>query len=700
MIQSLSLFSEEYTPYGNIAAEGILNQLGKPGLDLLSILVRETVQNSWDARLSDDTTVHFTIAERTLTATQLDFLRHRVLAEEPEQLKLHEVLSPTAADGIHVLTISDRGTVGLNGPIRADAPDDGTGSRNFVNFFLNIGQPKGQLLSGGTYGYGKSILYRAGQLHTICVYTRCTAQGQPESRFMAAALKPQEEKCSGYRQYTGRHWWGCQNSQDGILDPVIGPAADELAHGLGLPPFAEGETGTSCMILLPILGDCSLNEAMQRVSRILLWYFWPKMLISSKDAAPMQFAVYSEEQPVPLPDPCDYPSLHGFVEAMELLKTSSADSKDSLCEVVSITSQRPRRHLGRLALTRFWVQERKNPDAGGSEFVSPIPGISHHVALMRNAELVVKYLEGDQLPISHLEYAGVFIADPDVDASFAKAEPPTHDDWNTKSMTEKQDKTVVNVALRRINEELKDFIAPQTMTGRDEELLPLGDFADQLGSMLIGVEGSAAYVQSPEEHFWGKTGRRPATGVGSNGSGTTGSSLFDPPASHITGESRDGQNGPTITTGSEDYNAGLSFSEEAIPGRFPDLATGNNERETISTGIRSRAKIELLNEGQLDVLWDTPVVLTGFRVKHASNSKSTIVEVETSILLDNGEEEREPPVNRASPEVLLWIDSTGKERSGSEAVLIPATDNDVWQVAVSLPDDALLRVNLITREVF
>jgi hypothetical protein len=711
VIQPLSHFSEGYGPYGNTAAQGILNQLGRPGLDLFSILIRETVQNSWDARISDSTTVHFSITGRTLTATQLDFLCHTVLAEEPEQLNLHKVLSSIASDGLQVLTISDRGTTGLNGPMRADAPNDETGSRNFVNFLYNVGQSKDQQLSGGTYGYGKSILYRASQLHTICVYTRCFANGCLQSRFMVAALQPPAEKTSS--NSTGRHWWGYKNNQDKILEPVIGMAADELALGLGMPQFKEDDTGTSCMVLLPVLGDCSLYSVMQSISQSLLWYFWPKMLSNSDGKVPMHFSVYHEENLVPIPDPCDYSPLNGFVETMSLLKTSSADTQDSLSRVVSITSQRPKRRLGRLALTRFPMQERRNQDSGESEFVLPVPNVSHHVALMRNAELVVKYLEGDRLPISHLEYAGVFITDTEVDASFAKAEPPTHDDWNIKSMTEKQDKVLVNVALREIQKELKDFVTPQTMTGRDEALLPLGTFADLLGRMFSGVEGSAGYIQPSEEPVWRKQNKRPSTEGGGNGANTTNSEPFDFPEDDVTDDNRDGQNGSrqsasSLTTGSDshDSDGGKSSdedsfsSQEAVTAKSGDQTSSRDSQGTPSTGIRRKAKIELLDEGQLTLLRDMPVVLTRFQVKHAANSRATRVEVEAGVLLDNGDQESEPPANKTDPEVLLWIDSAGKERSGSEAVLIPGTDDNTWQVAVICPDDALLQINFVVKEVF
>ena len=53
----------------------------------------------------------------------------------------------------------------------------------------------------------------------------------------------------------------------------------------------------------------------------------------------------------------------------------------------------------------------------------------HHVALMRKAELVVRYEAGPPLPGDHFGYAGVFKCDDDVDEIFRRSEPPTHDDW-------------------------------------------------------------------------------------------------------------------------------------------------------------------------------------------------------------------------------------------------------------------------------
>lgn len=50
----------------------------------------------------------------------------------------------------------------------------------------------------------------------------------------------------------------------------------------------------------------------------------------------------------------------------------------------------------------------------------------HHVALMRPAELVVRYLEGRPAPDEDREWAGVFRCsdEPDIETAFANSEPP------------------------------------------------------------------------------------------------------------------------------------------------------------------------------------------------------------------------------------------------------------------------------------
>ena len=71
----LDLQSERVSATGNLASEGVLNQLGRPRLDPLTVLVREAVQNSWDARSTDSTQLLFGLSSRTLSGPQVRLLR-------------------------------------------------------------------------------------------------------------------------------------------------------------------------------------------------------------------------------------------------------------------------------------------------------------------------------------------------------------------------------------------------------------------------------------------------------------------------------------------------------------------------------------------------------------------------------------------------------------------------------------------------
>jgi len=152
-MRPLDLQSEQFSATGNVASEGVLNQLGRPNLSMITVLVRETVQNSWDARLSDAGGIHFGIAGRTLTDEQVQALRQIIFANQSGRLILDRALASTS--NFQVLEVYDRGTTGLGGPTRADRSGSDGEPRNFVNLLRNVGLPPAKPLGGGTFGYGK-----------------------------------------------------------------------------------------------------------------------------------------------------------------------------------------------------------------------------------------------------------------------------------------------------------------------------------------------------------------------------------------------------------------------------------------------------------------------------------------------------------------------------------------------------------------
>ena len=479
--------SEPYSDYGNLSGQGARRLLGAPSSDPLVTAIRETVQNSWDARVHGGKP-KYGLRLRTLSDDEKKALRDvmfRDLSTDPDSgLKL--VLKQQS---IRVLDIIDRGTVGLDGPVRSSALARGEASR-FVKFLRNIGGPReAHSLSGGTYGYGKSSLFALSNCETVVVDSVTRDQhGTSARRFMAARMG--EEFHDGEAAYTGRHWWG-RRANDGVVDPIFGSEADCLAGMLGMPGH-DGESGTTITVIEPDLGDESedLERAADRMVRALLWYFWPKMVDGRDQHVPMDFHVRCEGWNVPIPKVRETLPFSLFADALEAVREGSEAA-------IPIRSQRPKRLLGWMAESRGFREERLAVLQADSE--PRIPETSHHVALMRPAELVVKYLVGNRLPDSRLEWAGVFICsdEDEVEAAFAAAEPPAHDDWVPQHLPGRSEqKTFVNVALRRVREEM-ERISPEAMLPSGGDFGGFAPGADAIGRALLEPMGDRAVKTQP-----------------------------------------------------------------------------------------------------------------------------------------------------------------------------------------------------------
>ncbi|NJD28908.1 MAG: hypothetical protein FIA92_11500 [Chloroflexi bacterium] len=487
----LDLQSERVNAMGNIVSEGVLNQLGRPRLDRLTVLIREAGQNSWDAKADEAPTVRFSTDLYEVSEEQRRILRNTVFRSLPKGVRLAEALDRRRADPLRLLAISDRGTKGLGGPTRADLVGRPDEPRDFVDFMRNVGEPP-RRIAGGTYGYGKTAFYRASGPRAILAYTRCRVNGRVETRFIAAALG--DSHIAERVRYTGRHWWG--RLVDGIVEPATGAEANELGLCLGLPTFDGTELGTSVVVIDPQLDGRTPMSASAHIAEALLWHFWPKMLPGDTGAPAMEFHVSCDGLTVVVPDPRSTPPLNGFAEAMSVVKGRAIGHPIALESAqYPIASQRPAAHLGRLALVKFGHVPRRHLADDDRDGAWVIPDLAHHVALMRGPELVVKYMEGPVLPGATIEYAGSFLVDPAVESAFAKSEPPTHDDWSPDMLENDWERRYVRIAQRRIAEILQEYASPLPVESESVTTVGgLGGFSDELGSIFLGEAGSGLSV--------------------------------------------------------------------------------------------------------------------------------------------------------------------------------------------------------------
>ncbi len=473
----IALFSEPFARTGNIAGEGFGRLLGRPALGLLQTVIRESLQNSLDAaRLGEPPSI--LVRSRKLDAAQKMALRSQLLSGLPDaQESRAQIENSIDNEQMRVLELCDFGTTGLGGALRADVPE-GTENADFVNFIRNVGAGRDTRQGGGTYGYGKTSLYAFSRCSTVIVDSLASDAGKPVRRLIGCHLGKAfdgTDSVGKRRRFTGRHWWGVLDGANGV-NPLDGNEAADLARNIGLPARDETRRGTSIMILDPRIDD--ENSLKSELVEALLWNFWPRMTESTPKERRLSVRVELDGRAVEIPKPEDFPPLDLFALALADIRKGSEGS------VEPIRSQRPSKHLGNLAIKRGLVGDRQFPAYQNN---SAFPEQSAMIALMRPVELVVRYVHGEPFPDPRFEWAGVFICsdDDDVEAAFASAEPPAHDDWIPDSLPKGPERTWINVALRSLQQRAREYALPAPGDPQDDEAGPsLARTATRMGKLL------------------------------------------------------------------------------------------------------------------------------------------------------------------------------------------------------------------------
>jgi hypothetical protein len=476
-------WSQEFAPEGSAAAEGIVEQLGRPSLDPLAVLVREAAQNSADARREDQDVVDFSIDVRTLGAAAETW--RDVMLPAPEARSGIDIGGALTPESV-IMVISDRNTVGLGGAVRANLSDSARRRSDFVQFLRNVGERSDHRLGGGTYGFGKGVFYRLSRCGAILVDTRTQESGEEARRLMGASMGL--SWVMGDRRYTGRHWWG-RVGDDGIPDPLLGAEARAVGARLGLPGFDDGRTGTDIVVIGADLGTVTVDnektrprtpqEAAIYLASAVLWNLWPKF-IPDEHGHSMRFVVGVDGSATEVPSPETLSEFSPFVEALREVRTGRG------AVYTRVTPPKAGGSFG-LALTSA-EQGIQRLLVGAAR---PFEGPPRHVARMRAVELVVDYVPGPQHPNPKLAYGGVFKASQEADRAFAAAEPPTHDDWVVTGLSGSV-RGVVQGAKTFIARQLEDRLGFGSQAGGSGQ--GLGQLASRLAAVIpvrSAVPGSA-----------------------------------------------------------------------------------------------------------------------------------------------------------------------------------------------------------------
>ena len=437
-LSNYQIYSEPFPEMGSISGEGATKLLGQ-ALTPLELLLRETIQNSWDASEGESAQTRFEIRLRFLKANEKTTLKNFLFELPPNNSQDRSILEEFLnKDNQLIMEICDFGTRGLGGPLSAAKSFNKNQSIDFVNFVKNIGSHRDQVNGAGTYGFGKSSLFKFSKCNTILIDSLTEYNKKLENRFIGYSLG--SEYSSNGHKFTGRHWWGLKkkiNDNNFSLDPVLDLEAQRIASNLGLTiRKTEEDKGTSLIILDPDLDDLKeidfttdkipylRNKLKLRFEEILLWWAWPKFTLREDNTYPIKcsFSIFDEDYEIQ--EPMLIEPLNLMVKALYIARGKKNP----------IYCSRPKRLLGYIGE----VQDQKNSlvcdqrfrDVIGDEAL--IPKKLSHFALLRPAELVGTYqhIEGG-LKEDQPQWGGVFICDDneEIEKAFAKSEPPAHDDW-------------------------------------------------------------------------------------------------------------------------------------------------------------------------------------------------------------------------------------------------------------------------------
>jgi hypothetical protein len=192
-------FPLKYSPM-QLTGSALKRAIQNNNLNLLDLLVRESIQNSLDAAI-DKKEDHCVSMEFKIEKQGNFFENLPHIGSHLKKLNLNDC---------KMLSIIDSGTTGLSEPFSMMV-DSAQFSSNFCKLVYEIAKPQKQEGSGGSWGIGKTIYYQIG-IGLVLYYTKIYNQESKKTKeALAICLVENEENLDEIRistTKTGVDWWG------------------------------------------------------------------------------------------------------------------------------------------------------------------------------------------------------------------------------------------------------------------------------------------------------------------------------------------------------------------------------------------------------------------------------------------------------------------------------------------------------------
>lgn len=233
------------------SGSSLLKLIQNNNMPVLDLLVRESVQNSLDAKNNTDryVTVKFNTGEFCREKLNKEFEGITDSLNSRYKDKKYEFIS-----------IKDLNTVGLTGKLHYDEVTDNRYG-NLLKLIYEISKPQNAEGAGGSWGLGKTVYFRVG-MGLVLYYSRIKKEdGTYESRMAACLVEDENKNDSLIPKYQGKSkrgvaWWG-----EEIGDNKTQPVTDEkyiesVLNIFEIEPYRNEETGTT--IIIPYINNKEL----------------------------------------------------------------------------------------------------------------------------------------------------------------------------------------------------------------------------------------------------------------------------------------------------------------------------------------------------------------------------------------------------------------------------------------------------------
>lgn len=238
------------------SGSSLLKLIQNNNMPILDLLVRESIQNSLDAK--NDTDPYVTVDFFTGEFNKISLNKELEGITETLNRKYWK-------DTYKFIAVRDSNTVGLTGKLHYDEVTDNQYG-NLLKLIYEISKPQEAEGAGGSWGLGKTVYFRVG-IGLVVYYSRIlNEEGIYESR-LAASLVENEMNADSLipalpgKSKRGIAWWGQEIGSNKTKPITDEKYIEKILNIFEIEPYEGDLTGTT--IIIPYIDEQMLLENNQ-----------------------------------------------------------------------------------------------------------------------------------------------------------------------------------------------------------------------------------------------------------------------------------------------------------------------------------------------------------------------------------------------------------------------------------------------------